>query len=107
MVADIARRCRRPMALDADKGVLGTMSDRRLAEAVATLRKDGFVVFDTKLSAGMCAELRRFAETTPAEPEAEAGERREPVMYDASAPLSRRDTFSEQGVGPQPSVQRL
>ena len=107
ILADIVRRFRRPIALDPRKGVLATMSDQRLAQAATTLREDGFVVFDAKLPTEICADLRRFAETMPAEPEGEAGERREPVLYDRAAPVSRRYNFEEQVVIEQPVVQRL
>jgi hypothetical protein len=107
ILADLVRRFRHPIALDPNIGVLATMSNRALSAAATTLREDGFVIFDAKLPAETCTDLVQFAQTTLAEPEGEAGERREPIVYDRAAPLSRRYNFKEQAVIERPAVQRL
>ncbi len=107
MLAEIVRQFRRPLALDRRAGILGTMSDERLDWSVMSLRKDGFVLFDAKLSPEVCAELRRFAETTPALPDGEGGEHISPAIYNRNSPLSRRYQFSERDVLTSVTAQRL
>jgi hypothetical protein len=106
-LADLVRRFRPAVPLDPRKGVVGALSDAECAAALASLREDGFVVFDAKLPAELCAELRRFAETTAADVEMEGNASTQREVYDSFAPVSRRYHFAEQTLVAQRPVQRL
>jgi hypothetical protein len=107
ILAEIVRRFRRPLPLDPCEGVLGTMSDEGRMAAMARLRNDGFVILDATLPTSVCIELKRFAETTPAELDSESGNASETAIYDRSAPRARRYQFSEPALIALPAVQRL
>jgi phytanoyl-CoA dioxygenase PhyH len=106
-LANLVRRFRRPVPLDPRKGVVGALSDSARAAALASLREDGFVVFDAQLPTELCAELRRFAETTAADVEMEGNAATRRAVYNSSAPISRRYHFAEQTLVAQRAVQRL
>jgi hypothetical protein len=107
LLAEIVRQFRRPQPLARRAGILGALSDDRLGWSIKSLQNDGFVVFDAKLSPGVCAELKRFAETTPALPDGEGGEETRPAIYNRKFPLARRYQFSESDVLTSVPVQRL
>lgn len=107
VLASLARRFRRPTTLDAHRGVLGAMSDQRIANALASLERDGYVIFDAMLPGEILRELNRFAETTPATVESDAGTVTGPIVYERKTPLSRRYHFAEQTAVGHPTVQRL
>lgn len=107
VLAALVRRFHRPITLDARRGVLGAIPDQYSADALASLERDGYVVFDAKLPSEILDELRRFAETTPATVESDARTVTGPIVYDRLAPQSRRYHFAEQTVIDNPAVQRL
>ena len=107
VLAELMRRFRRPLELDPSKGVLGSISARERGSALAQLRDDGFVVLEARLPAEICAGLRTFAESAPAQPQGEDGVLPPFAVYDRAAPVARRYDFTEESLVAQHLVQRL
>jgi hypothetical protein len=107
VLTELIRRFRRPLKLDPVKGILAPMSAEQRNSALAALREDGFVMLEARLPQEICAGLRAFGESAPAEPRGEGDTLPPFAVYNRAAPLARRYDFSEASLVAQRLVQQL
>lgn len=97
----------RPESIQPVTGVLGNLDAKRIDEIVSTIRSDGYYVFETTLSDEICAEIAKFAATTPAHTETVVDGKREKRVFDPNSPVSHTYKLDEGDSIQQPVIQRL
>lgn len=106
-VAALVRQMRPPRAAAAVTGVLGELSPGDQKLIAKTIARDGYYVFERRLSPDMCDALERLAATTPAVVEGRRSVFAERVIFDAAAPISKTYRLVEEDCVRDPTMQRL
>lgn len=88
-------------------GVLGTFDEAGLARVVETIARDGYHVFDQRLSSATCDALERLASETPCRIGSAVDQTAKHVPYDRAHLVSNRYDVPESVVAAQKSVQAL
>ena len=97
----------RPYEIPRARGVLGELSQDDARRAADLLKRDGFVVFDTRLDPETCDEIAAFTQGQPADlvPPPEDGPAYAP--FDPAAPRATRYQFREEVMMRSPVLRRL
>ena len=103
---------RRPVALPAPVGILGSLTPARVEEVAQEIRKRGFFVFEEQIPADMVRRLVEFALSTECWKRPMSGERNTPGCpvsrkYDRENPAAVRYDFDPEIVVNNPDVQNL
>lgn len=99
-----------PVNLPDTTGVLGMLDAPRLAELGARLRRDGYVVFPSALSAEVCDRLLAFAARTPATirpMDGQSADVTREALYEPGNPQAVRYDYQPSDLLDQPDVQDL
>jgi hypothetical protein len=88
-------------------GTLGTFSVAEIKNVAAVLARDGYHVFERRLSAEACDELECFAATTPAVVEGRGRSPAERVLFDAAAPISKTYRIPMEDIVSNAAMQQL
>lgn len=89
LLSRLVSRVSKRRALLPAEGVLGVMTPEKLETARAAIEKDGFMVFEAKLSGGICDRLTAVAGDNPAMVEAQRDGQPTFAIYDPAAPISK------------------
>jgi hypothetical protein len=92
-----------PRKLAPVEGVLGTLTAEDVDRLARQIDRDGFIVFDAKLSPDLCDRITEYALSTPAHPD--GGER--VALYDRANPQAARYEFDEQTIFGMPELQEM
>jgi ectoine hydroxylase-related dioxygenase (phytanoyl-CoA dioxygenase family) len=99
-----------PVTLPDNTGVLGTLDTPRLAELGQNLRRDGYLVFPSALSAEVCDRLHAFAARTPATirpMDGQSADVTREALYEPGNPQAVRYDYQPSDLLDHPDVQDL
>jgi hypothetical protein len=111
LIASAISSLQKPAPITNASGILGNFSTGKLSEITSQIERDGYYIFEQKLSDELCDRLLEFALTSPAtvRPEAGAGGGGGTIMarYDRDKPLAVRYDFSPESLLANPDIQRI
>lgn len=88
-------------------GLLGEFSPLRQLEIVNSLNRDGYYIFEQKLSSSLCSEIRNFAAKTPAKIEGRGNSPSELEVFNPIAPSCITYRLQEDTISENPEMQKL
>jgi hypothetical protein len=94
-MAPLLRRLRPARRLCAAKGFLGSLSEDKLKNVTAALRKDGFYVFEKRLPDTLIDELTALATDRPAFVPGVSKSQDERYVFDPTAPIGKKYSIVE------------
>ena len=106
-IATLLRRMRPPRQPAPATGVLGEISVAEQEAIVRQIARDGYYVFERRLSSDDCDEIERFAAATPCLVEGKSADPSDRVILDPAAPISKTYRLVEQDIVRNPPMQRL
>jgi hypothetical protein len=106
-LATLVRAMRPPRKAGAVAGVLGNLSVEMQEGIVADLARDGYYVFDKRLSQQLCDEIAVFASRTPCAVEGLGARRAERVQFNPDRPISKTYRIVESDVVANHAVHHL
>ena len=106
-LAAIVRNQRRPRAPKPVQGFLGSLTAEKQRTITASLKRDGFHIFDQRLPNDVCDEIFAFAKQQPSIVEGRGREPKDRVVFDPDAPISKTYRIIESDITSNPTMQRL
>jgi hypothetical protein len=92
-----------PRSVELVQGVLGDLDADAVDRLARQIDRDGFIVFDAKLSPELCDRITEYALSTPAHPDGAE----QAVLYDRANPSAARYEFDEQTIFGLPELQEM
>jgi hypothetical protein len=106
-LASLLKRIRRPPKPALANGLLGSFSVDRQARIAEQISRDGFYVFEQRLSVDLCDAINAFASTTPAMVEGGGKARENLRLFDPVNPISKTYRILEGDIVNNIAMQQL
>jgi hypothetical protein len=103
LLTPLVRALRPPRRREAAEGVLGVLSVSKLDEIAAAIARDGFHIFESRLSPSLCDEIEAYAGSTPAQIE----ESSTLALFDPQRPVSKTYRIREKDIVANRGMQEL
>lgn len=107
LVGWIFSKIRPPGSIAAVTGAVGAVDSKQLEHVVDTIGQDGYFIFQSKLSEGLCDEIKNFASVVAANAETVINGKFEKKVFDPLSPSSKTYRIEESDLIRQPAVQDL